>query len=92
MWVCMLNESFKCSLDCNVFWSFARESLRCGGSGFLTFRRGDSSCAGGFEEGFHFFLIHFTDVFTHDLMERNTVVKVVEIRLCGFRHGILEWK
>jgi hypothetical protein len=85
-------ESFKCSLDGDVFGSFAGESFGCGGSGFLALCGGDSGRAGGFEEGFNFFLIHFTDVFSHDLMERDTVVEVVEVRLSGFRHGILEWR
>lgn len=85
-------ESFKCGLDGDVFWSFAGEGFGCGGAGFLSLRRGDTSCAGGFEKGFNFFLVHFTDVLAHDFMERNTVIKVVKVRLCGFRHGILEWR
>ena len=85
-------ESFKCSLDCDVFGSFAGESFSCGGAGLFTLRWGDASCAGGFKEGFNFFLIHFTNVLAHDFMERNTVIEVMEVGLCGFRHGILEWR
>ena len=83
-------ESFECSLDCDVFGSFAGESFGCVGSGFLALRWGDASCAGGFEKSFNFFLIHFTDVLAHDFMERDTVVKMMEVGLCWFRHGILE--
>lgn len=85
-------ESFKCSLNCDVFGSFAGESFGCGCSSLLALCRGDTSCASGFEESFNFFLVHFTDVLAHDFMERDTVVEVVEIGLGGFRHGILEWR
>ena len=81
-------ESFKCGLDGDVFGSFAGESFSCGGSGFLALCGGDASCAGGFKESFNFFFIHFTDVFAHDLVKWNAFIEVVEVRLCGFRHGI----
>lgn len=86
MWVCMLDESFECSLDGDVFGSFAGEGLGCGGAGFLSLRRGDTSCAGGFEESFELLFVHLGNVFAHDLVERNTVIEVVEVGLCWFRH------
>ncbi len=85
-------ESFECTLDGDVVGSFAGEGFGCGGASFLALCGRDTSCAGGFEKSFNFFLVHFTDVLAHDFMERNTVVEVVEVGLCGFRHGILEWR
>lgn len=68
--------------------------LRGGGLEFLSDCRRDAGCAGGFEEGFEFNLVHLVEGFVEELVEGNVLEEMAGVFVCaegGWGWGGVWW-